>query len=321
LADRFGFIVEVPSWAGLTEEDKMAVLLDRCQGPHPFPVPIDRVIDLCRERFELLKRQPLTELCMYLTLLWNELVKVGVTLSTRRMGQLYENMLAIHAATSAIKHFCGREDWDDWSTSAWQAVQHSLPQRAQGTAPESVRLSAAHLQAWALMNRSRGQEEFTLLTISDKVARAREALRHREHLSAEAVGSALVNFLSGGDSPAQTHARALALYAATHRRCTLPAAVLDAMANQLEGIFCHATFPIDVPRCDQDYVSKLQEEVDGGARSREAALRYYDKNLAKRVYEITRDVQECKEAINEFRGMRKLFSRALAGNNKEDHHE
>lgn len=320
LADRFGFIVEVPSWDGLTQEDRMAVLHDRGHAPHPFSEPVDRVIALCRDRFNLLKRQPLTELCSYLVLLWNELVKVGVTLSTRRMVQLYENILAVHAAASTIRHFCGQEDRDDWSTSAFQALQHSLPQRAQGTVPESLRLSAAHLQAWALMNKNRGQREFALLTISDDVERACEALRYRDHLSPEAVGSALINFLAGGERPLETHARALALYAATHRRCTLPAAVLDAMANPLEGIFCPAAFPVDVPRHDRDYVSKLQEEVADTTGPRETVLCHYDKNLAKRVYEITRNVQECKEAVTEFRCMRKLFGRALAVNNKENRH-
>lgn len=321
LADRFGFIIEVPSWNVLNADDKMAILCDRCQDPHSFPVPIDRVISTCRARLDLLMEQPLTDLPAYLILLWNELAKTGITLSTRRMTMLYDNILAARAAAATLAELSGQEDKEDWNLSAWQALRHSLPQRAQGTMPEMLKVSAAHLQAWALMNKKRGAKEFALLTITDKLERACEALRHRDHLSAEAVGSALIRFLSDRQRPEDAHIRALALYAATHRRCSLPLPVLDAMANQLEGIYSPAAFPITVPCRDQEYVSKLLEEIPATLSPREFVLRHYDNNLAKRIYEISQDVHDCNHAINEFRVLRKKLARAVAANHKEDHHE
>ena len=184
-----------------------------------------------------------------------------------------------------------------------------------------LKVNAAHLQAWALMNKKRGADEFALLTIMDKTERAGEALRHRDHLSADAVSSALIQFLSDGTGPEDAHTRALALYAATHRHCPLPAPVLDAMANQLEGIFSPAAFPVTVPRKDQRYVSELLEEPPDALNSREFALRYYDNNLAKRVYELTGDVQACKHAVNGFRVLRKKFGRAMAETGKGGQHE
>lgn len=321
LADRFGFIIEVPSWKGLNADEKMSVLHDRSRGPHPFPVPIDQVISTCRTRLELLKGQSQADLCTYLILLWNELAKTGVILSTRRMTMLYDNILAAHAAQTTLEEYSGREVREDWNLSAWQALRHSLPQRAQGSLPEMLKVSAAHLQAWALMDKARGSEDFSLLTISDKVERAAEALRCRDRLSTEAVTSALIQFLSGGAGPEEAHTRALALYTATHRRCSLPTPVLDAMANQLEGIFTPVALTVTVPRKDQEYVSKLLKEVPATLGPREFMLRYYDNNLAKRVYELTGDVQTCKRVVTEFRVLRKKFGHAMATKKKEEHHE
>ena len=185
---------------------------------------------------------------------------------------LYDNILATHAAAATLETFSGEAVRQDWNLSAWQALQHSLPQRAQGTAPEMLKINAAHLQAWALMNKTQDSEVFSLLTISDKVARAREALRYRQRLPEGAVSSALIQFLSDSSGPADAHIRALALYTVTHRQCPLPAPVLDAMANQLEGIFSPAAFPVPVPRRDRDYVSKLMEEIPAATGPRELSL-------------------------------------------------
>jgi len=320
LADRFGFIVEVPSWNGLHAEDKMSVLRNRGRGPRTFPVPIEQLISACRTRLDQLQDSFQTDLGAYLVLLWNELVKAGVTLSTRRLSMLYDNILATHAAAATLETFSGEAVRQDWNLSAWQALQHSLPQRAQGTAPEMLKINAAHLQAWALMNKTQDSEVFSLLTISDKVARAREALRHRHRLPEGAVSSALIQFLSESDGPADAHIRALALYTVTHCQCPLPAPVLDAMANQLEGIFSPAAFPVPVPWRDRDYVSKLMEEIPAATGPRECMLRHYDQNLAKRIYELTHDVQDSKRAVQEFRLLIKKLGPAKAVRNGENHH-
>jgi MoxR-like ATPase len=37
LADRFGFLIEVPDWCDLSEAERTEVLLDQFRGPHEFP--------------------------------------------------------------------------------------------------------------------------------------------------------------------------------------------------------------------------------------------------------------------------------------------
>ena len=320
LADRFAFIVEVPAWNELSHESRMSILHDRRRGSRPFPVPIDRLVGTCRQELDILREHPPEHVCAYLILLWDELRKVGVTLSTRRMSMLFENIMATHAAVSTLKHPTGEEDVADWNTSVWQALQHSLPQRAQGTAPELLKIRAAHLQAWTLMNQTRGSEEYLLLTISDSVERACEALKRRHTLSPETVGTALINFLSDTDDSAQRNARALALYTATQQRCVLAAPVLDAMANQLEGIFDALAFP-EIPRCDYEYLAGLYEEIPDTLPPMELMLRHYDGNLGRRVYEKTQSVRDCKRAIKEFRDLLKRLTRVIDTGKKENNHE
>ena len=40
LADRFGFLIEVPDWSDLSEAERTEVLLDQFRGPHEFPVQV-----------------------------------------------------------------------------------------------------------------------------------------------------------------------------------------------------------------------------------------------------------------------------------------
>jgi len=321
LADRFGFIVEVPAWKDLSFTDQMSVLQDGCRGSHPFPVRIDQIIEACRSHLEMLRRQALTELCSYMILLWNELAKLGVFLSTRRMTMLYENILAVHAARFTLNRIRGSRQRNDWSTSAWQAVEHSLPQRAQGALPDRLQINAAHLQAWTLMNKNRGIKGFALLTIPDALERACAALQNRDTLNAELVTSALINFLSEEETATEKHVRALALYAATEGCYTPEAPVLDAMAEQLDSIFTPGTCSIDMPLSDHAWLSGLGTAAPEGITPRDRTLRHYANNLSRHLYDITRDTRESEAAADRFHLLRDKLTRAVSGNREEDRHE
>src|SRR6478752_5543197 len=45
LADRFGFLIEVPDWSDLSEAERTEVLLDQFRGRHDFPVQVVALVE------------------------------------------------------------------------------------------------------------------------------------------------------------------------------------------------------------------------------------------------------------------------------------
>ena len=49
LADRFAFLIEVPGWQNLSEEEKRRIFRDQFTGAHDFPLPLPEVVSLAKE--------------------------------------------------------------------------------------------------------------------------------------------------------------------------------------------------------------------------------------------------------------------------------
>lgn len=313
LADRFGFIVEVPAWKNLNQEERRAVLADQFSGDHPFPVALDHLIEQARARLEFLKQTRQYEIEDYLILLSEELAKAGVILSTRRMNMLYANILAVHAAAETVHEFrTKRKSFKNWSISAWTALQHSLPQMAEGSAPEPIKLRTAHLQAWKLMQTSNDSAERALLTISDPVERAIKAVRCSKTLPPEVLGNTIINLLTGTDDEAERGARCLAFYLASHTRLTLPNTALSAMHEILSGILIPKSSYIKVKDNQRAFLVGLTEKTKNIKNEEERIVAHHAMNLAEWVFEKTEHLLDSKRAQKRFRELHDRFNKALA---------
>lgn len=313
LADRFGFIVEVPVWKNLNQEERRAILADQFSGDHPFPMALDLLIKEARERLESLKQAHHPEIEDYLILLSEELVKAGVALSTRRMTMLYANILAVHAAAETLEGLNGKKTSAiGWSASAWTALQHSLPQKAEGVLPEGLKLRTAHLQAWKLMQTSADTAERALLSIADPVERALEAVRRSKVLPPEVLGYAVIKMASDTDDDAERGARLLAFYLASHRSVTLPNTALAAMHGPLSEILTPKTIHIEVEAHQRNFLTGLTEEVKKKKKDDERILEHYAMNLTEWVFMKTQRIPDSKRAQKRFRELYKQFNAAAA---------
>jgi len=313
LADRFGFIVEVPAWKDLNQEERRAVLADQFSGDHPFPVALDRLIETARERFDGLRQVRQYEIEDYLILLSEELAKAGVTLSTRRMAMLHANILALHAAIETLHELkSGRKRRENWGASAWTALRYSLPHIAEGTAPEPVKIRSAHLQAWKLMQTSNDSAERALLTVSDPVERALKAVRGAKVLPAETLGAAVINLLASTDDMAERGARCLAFYLASHTRLTLPNTALAALHETLSGILTPSSSYIKVQDSQKVFFVEMTETVKSVKNEEERIVAHHAMNLAEWVFEKTGRTLDSKRAQARFRELYRKFSAACA---------
>ena len=166
LADRFAFIVEMPSWQQLSGEEQLAVI--RAEDGSVDADAADRLKSALLQAQAALPsvRASLSEgVAAYVQALLALLAQAGIVLSARRAGMLFRSVLAVQAASLQVDLGLTPSD------GAFLAVRSSLPQRAQGIVVAEAKLLAAHREAWRLANIRPGDPLRAILLAADPVER------------------------------------------------------------------------------------------------------------------------------------------------------
>ncbi len=142
LADRFVFVVEMPSWAQFTPAQQLAII----QAEESLVQPQDAAFlrDLMARAALILPTLTGTfssGIAQYVQTLVALLAQAGLVLSPRRANLLFRGVLAVNAAALAI------DPNVDASDATLLALHSCLPQRAQGIIIPEVKLLAAHREA------------------------------------------------------------------------------------------------------------------------------------------------------------------------------
>jgi MoxR-like ATPase len=167
LADRFGFVLAVPAWAGLSSADQDAVITSTDTPPTPEAcAAVMAAIDAIRREIPIV----LDYAGVAITEAVREIVRhagtLGVALSGRRAAMLYRNIAAVHAARLV------RLPTADLVDSSWIAILSSMPQRAQGIVVDTTRLAAAHGSVWKTVRMDASDPRRALACEPDPVRRA-----------------------------------------------------------------------------------------------------------------------------------------------------
>jgi MoxR-like ATPase len=196
LADRFAFVVEVPSWDKFTEEEQALVIRSRGDAaPIELNVGFVALIDRGRKLLQQLDSEYAGALVVYVRLICGLLAKAGFNLSPRRAGMLLRNILAVHAAHRLLQPEV------EVQQSALLALTHSLPQSAQGSRVDLVKLLAAHREAWRASQP--GSDELVRAVFMEldplrKVMKASQALSLSQADFSSVVADALASLPVGG---------------------------------------------------------------------------------------------------------------------------
>ena len=129
LADRFAFVVEMPSWEHLSEAEQLAVI--RAEDGPVEPAASQQLLDLLgrvRAGLPSIKISLAEGIATYVRTLVALLAQAEIRLSPRRDGMLFRSTLAVHAASVVLDPSTPPSD------TALLTVKHGLPQRAQGIA-------------------------------------------------------------------------------------------------------------------------------------------------------------------------------------------
>ena len=143
LADRFAFVVEMPTWAQFTPAQQLAII-------RAIETPIQTedaqflsdAINRTRRMLEMLQDSFADGAASYVQTVVALLAQAGLVLSPRRTNLLYRGVLAVNAAALAI------DSHADASEATLCALRSGLPHRAQGIPISELKLLTAHREAF-----------------------------------------------------------------------------------------------------------------------------------------------------------------------------
>jgi MoxR-like ATPase len=171
LADRFAFVVEMPSWEHLSEAEQLAVI--RAEDGPVEPTAAQQLLDLLgrvRAALPSVKMSLAEGVATYVRTLVALLAQAEIRLSPRRAGMLFRSILAVNAASVVLDPSVPPSD------TAVLTVKNGLPQRAQGIAVQESKLLAAHREAWRLANVLPNDPLRAILCTADPLERFRLAV-------------------------------------------------------------------------------------------------------------------------------------------------
>jgi MoxR-like ATPase len=237
LADRFAFVVTVPSLAELSQDDQRRVLRPSEWSAEEARPTVTRLVEGAREALAPHHRDEAASVTEYAMLLAAQLARAGHPLSTRRAAQVVRNVLAVRAAASALG------DADDPEAAYLVAARASTPDAAWGRPVAYEKLLAAHRTAWAAAGLAEGSARRRLLGETDPIARI--AIVLDGDLPPHEAAEALADSYSLLPLPERLVAATFLMPRLTKRR-DLPAAALEAVANDWARVGTARSAPVTV---------------------------------------------------------------------------
>ena len=291
LADRFTFVVEVPSLQDLDDDAQRAVIAGRGAEPESGDRVRAAVLD-ARAGIENARKAYGARLVEWVRTLAPLLTTAGAPISPRRAAMLFEAALAVHAAMPDAQV----ED------SALLALRCALPHAAHGIPLKSAVLLAAHAQAWAVTEPDTGDSEAAILREPDPVRRVALALRHKRD------ASVLLLDAYAGLADWQRQTLAAALFPLAREGVKLSAVAFESLANDYAGLEDTRERRMPLHRSGPQF-NRWKRAATAIARlpPNEGALRNLLYVLVERQIEV-----DAPEVVSRYREWHALFAEALA---------
>jgi MoxR-like ATPase len=171
LADRFPWVLPLPTLAELDREDRLA-LIDGGDHLPDVATDVSGLVSQTRDTLAGTTREQRDWVAAYVDALVPSLVDAKLGVSGRRAVHLAKSVHAVHAALAALNLKA------DLPGAAYLALRYGLPQRAQGRKIEESRLKAIHREALASAGQPAESPWHALRAIADPVERVAAALPH-----------------------------------------------------------------------------------------------------------------------------------------------
>jgi MoxR-like ATPase len=251
LADRFAFIVTVPSLEELTPHDQLAVL-GEASRPDGVKERLRSAIDGIRWAAATIAPDLQPATARYVQAVAGKLAAAGHPISTRRAVQLTRNIIATAAAlqVKAMETTKNASVEDAFYT----ALRHSLPDAAWGAAVGATALLTAHRAAWELAKLADDDEKKVTLLERDPVRRIARVLG--SSLSGADAGQIIVDAFSSLSRVGRI-ATAAVLGPILSKRTDLPVATIEPIARDFAALAARHDEEITVRNGGADWRRKI----------------------------------------------------------------
>ncbi len=307
LADRFPFIVPVPDWSALDEDDRLRVLTDQFEGRHEFPVDIVALVDEAKERYAALVPELSPRLAPFVSLLADKLRFARFDVSTRRATMILRVVLAVHAAREVLAAHAGEEPPDLYA-SALMAVLDALPDRARRPV-DAAKVTALCKMAWDVCAIGTGTPLRRLMSIDDPVLRLERLLSEKIPVPPANVATIVGEGIAGAKENLR-RGLALATYLAIRDNADIPATTIELIAWEIRPAIEPSSEKVSVPmqKSKIGRAVALFTERAGREFGQESELAQYHANLlASRLPDGFADTQQVEEASADFIRLWKEF--------------
>ena len=232
LADRFTFIIEVPIWENLSNNDKKRMLIDNHLGRHEFSIDIHKLIDLTKQRYQELLKDDSLDVSKYIVTLMTLLKNSFGYFSSRRATLLEDSLLYIFAATQVLGEYTNTKV--SFSNAAHLHIQNTIPNIANKVIDKTLLINICE-QAIRLSKIDNSVEKDVLL-IANPIERLKELIRQKKTISNEIINDTITSSLSLIEDEKYRRAMALFTYLSFRTNRNIHAAVMETLANEIRPV-------------------------------------------------------------------------------------
>lgn len=273
LADRFPFIIEVPTWEDLNDADKKNMLLDNHLGKHEFPVDIHELIKKTKDCYKSLLETSEESISKYIITLMELLKNSFGYFSARRATMLEDSLIYLFAASKVLnEHF--KLD-TSFHNVAYLHIQNSLPNIANEVIDKALLMNICQ-QALKLADLDESIEKDILL-ISDPIERLKVLIKNKKVVEIEIVNDSITTSLSEIPDNKIRRAMALFIYLSFRTNRNIHAAVMETLANEIRPVLetkSHTSMEVLSKKKCADAVVSLMHSVPSDKKYRKYLNNY-----------------------------------------------
>jgi MoxR-like ATPase len=253
LADRFGFLIEVPDWCDLSASERKTLLLDQFRGRHEFPVNVAELVAHTTATFEAFCQTP-PDLTDYFVSLEAQLRSAGTRFSSRRLSTLFRTALGIHAARITLSRLAGKDGPPpDLGSTLFLSLVHGHPGLAAGPIDHGA-LLAIHRQAWSIAGLRDNDPWKDLLNIPDPVERVLRVVSADFPITESELSSLVLEAVASQPNDELRSCLSLVLYLTLRTSRKIAATAAETLSSQLTRVLnphttTHQVYGSALTRC------------------------------------------------------------------------
>ena len=232
LADRFPFIINVPTWDDLNDNDKRNMLFDNHLGKHDFPINIHELIQKTKDCYKNLLATSEESFSKYIITLMGLLKNSFGYFSARRATMLEDSLIYLFAASKVINEHFNLDT--SFNNVAYLHIQNTLPNNANEVIDKALLLNVCQ-QALKLTDLDESIEKDILL-ISNPIVRLKVLIKNKKEVETEIINDTITSSLSEINDNKIRRVMALFTYLSFRNNRDIHAAVMETLANEIRPV-------------------------------------------------------------------------------------